>query len=642
MVKANEWPYVPLCLGEFIPEDQLSVIQSGCCHHLGGPITVLDCDPDTGKLTRRIEPLDMLDHYQPFCKLFRDLGRVIGGNTACEACDRSEAQASLDHFRSSGERSRTFECHMGLRDMTYLLCISDVPVAVVFSGQYCPDQGSAAIEERVRLLGTGRYAHLKLDGTTREKLLDLARSLQRMPGSAPLRLASEAQHIEKIANDSFRQAKRSWEESFLDSLRHTAMTVVGPLDPDALQEKLMPLLQQVCDFCRCKWAICFGSIQEGDTVLAPVASAGIPADIASSLPHFNWRKAGLPADFYASRDLHVAKWSKEVGARGIRGDNSDYLTGSGCLLLPFAQDARYMSVLALGPFPRPANLEAEQRFLNDMVEIVCSAAIMALEVTRLVRERQRWKTTASLLSHQLRTALTPINTKIGWAKGLLRERMGPTDVGEVRRLLSLAEEMCMRLAQSSRETLAGHIMQIEADDLQLDYYPLAILVANVASGHASAAQEKGCSIVVQPTVEMLPQAHVDVGRLTIALGNLLENAVKYCYPNTEITVRAQLDLADTAARWALLTARIQIQDIGYPVPVNEQERIFEQGARGRAFVSGRIPGTGLGLWEAREIVRAHGGDIGMSCDSVAGWRGREPAYRVVFEMRIPVKKEAKR
>ena len=146
-----------------------------------------------------------------------------------------------------------------------------------------------------------------------------------------------------------------------------------------------------------------------------------------------------------------------------------------------------------------------------------------LEVNYLQRERERWKTAAELLTHQLRTALTPVNTRIGSAKSLLRYNMSPSEIDESRRLLSLAETMNIELARSSRETLQGHITFIEPSDLRLEYYPLAILVANVASGFVTKAQEKSCAIQIDPSVELLPQAKVDVGRLSIAIGNLLEN-----------------------------------------------------------------------------------------------------------------------
>jgi signal transduction histidine kinase len=589
-----------------------------------------------------------VDHYESFCRLLRDTRRVIGGDDTCVQCDRREARISLDSFLNAtnggAERllSRSFECHMGLQDLTHLICINDVPIALIFSGQYCPRKGFAEIEERVRKLGKGEHAHIQLDEATRAELLDCVRRLPPVPNDAQTRLAAEARYIQDFAVDRFRREKQRREEEFLNRLRRAAAIGTGSVDRDGLKERLVPLLKQIREYCGCQWAICFGSIQEGDTLLAPLGCEGIPAEIAASLPHFNWKKAGLPSDLSAASDLDLVKWLSETGNKGIRGGNSTYFTRDRCLFIPIVQDPRYLSVLALGPLAEPVDLARGYRFLIDMAGIVCISAVTVLEVNYLQRERERWKTTAELLTHQLRTALTPINTRVGSAKALLKYNASPGDVDEARRLLSLTESMVIELARSSRETLEGHITLIEPSDLHLEYYPLSVLVANVASGHISKAQAKNCTIQVDPSVELLPQARVDVGRLSIAIGNLFENAVKYCFSGTSISVRAHLDITDVLTQTSLMTVKIRVQNVGHPVLESEQERVFEQGARGRAFATGQISGAGLGLWEARLVARAHGGDVYLSsCEPVASWRGREKAYRVVFEFRLPLKKEAK-
>jgi signal transduction histidine kinase len=55
---------------------------------------------------------------------------------------------------------------------------------------------------------------------------------------------------------------------------------------------------------------------------------------------------------------------------------------------------------------------------------------------------------------------------------------------------------------------------------------------------------------------------------------------------------------------------VTVTDQGTGVPEHEQARIFEKFYRGRSARE-RIPGTGMGLAIAREIVKAHGGEIGV-------------------------------
>ena len=131
MPQHAKWPFTPLCLSEIIDRDTLSVIESGGCERLGGPLTLLDRDPQTGKFSYRIDSVNLSQRWQGFCRLFRDRRRVQGGDDACRECDLQEAETSLQEYRRRGNVFRTFTCHMGLQDVTYIVRISDQPVALL-------------------------------------------------------------------------------------------------------------------------------------------------------------------------------------------------------------------------------------------------------------------------------------------------------------------------------------------------------------------------------------------------------------------------------------------------------------------------------------------------------------------------------
>jgi len=54
-----------------------------------------------------------------------------------------------------------------------------------------------------------------------------------------------------------------------------------------------------------------------------------------------------------------------------------------------------------------------------------------------------------------------------------------------------------------------------------------------------------------------------------------------------------------------------VANTGAPIPLADQDRIFERFYRADPARSGRVAGTGLGLSLAREIIRAHGGDLSL-------------------------------
>jgi two-component system, NtrC family, sensor histidine kinase KinB len=90
--------------------------------------------------------------------------------------------------------------------------------------------------------------------------------------------------------------------------------------------------------------------------------------------------------------------------------------------------------------------------------------------------------------------------------------------------------------------------------------------------------------------------------------NLLSNAIRHSPPGGQVAVRAEGDGA---------SVRFEVADQGAGIPREYRERIFEK------FF--RIPGTkgegiGLGLYISREIVRAHGGEMGVEGDPGRGAR----------------------
>jgi signal transduction histidine kinase len=97
--------------------------------------------------------------------------------------------------------------------------------------------------------------------------------------------------------------------------------------------------------------------------------------------------------------------------------------------------------------------------------------------------------------------------------------------------------------------------------------------------------------------------HSDADALSQIIVNLLSNAEKYANGDREITVQA-------AQRQSPLPyAEIKVLDRGPGVPRGSEEKIFEKFYRAHDSLSSGIQGSGLGLTLARQIARAHGGDV---------------------------------
>jgi signal transduction histidine kinase len=92
----------------------------------------------------------------------------------------------------------------------------------------------------------------------------------------------------------------------------------------------------------------------------------------------------------------------------------------------------------------------------------------------------------------------------------------------------------------------------------------------------------------------------DAALLDIALHNLVQNAIKYSPPDSEVALHLHVDRGQ---------ARVDIEDRGNGVPPDEHGRIFERFFRGRG--AGSASGTGLGLYLGADIARAHGGSLAL-------------------------------
>ncbi|MEU4954938.1 sensor histidine kinase [Streptomyces lavendulae] len=116
-------------------------------------------------------------------------------------------------------------------------------------------------------------------------------------------------------------------------------------------------------------------------------------------------------------------------------------------------------------------------------------------------------------------------------------------------------------------------------------------------------------------------AYGDPARLERALANLVDNALRYARSGVLVRTAAAED------GWAVL----EVADDGPGIPEADRDRVFERFVRLDADRGRAGGGTGLGLAIAREIARAHGGDV-------RALPAREGAPGARLELRLPTRR----
>jgi signal transduction histidine kinase len=199
----------------------------------------------------------------------------------------------------------------------------------------------------------------------------------------------------------------------------------------------------------------------------------------------------------------------------------------------------------------------------------------------------------SAVSHEFRT---PLTTLCQLSELLARGRTGEADRQRYYEFLHTESDRLRRLV----ETLLN-FGRLESGKLQFRFEELdaAALLRQSAARFSAGHQARGHRVEVNAPPERCV-VRADRETLCCVFWNLFENAAKYSPDCDTVWV----DLTNRGRR-----VEIAVRDRGAGIPAGEQRRIFEKFVRGSAARASDVRGTGIGLAMARQIARAHGGDI---------------------------------
>lgn len=216
--------------------------------------------------------------------------------------------------------------------------------------------------------------------------------------------------------------------------------------------------------------------------------------------------------------------------------------------------------------------------------------LQRIERRTLMMQRQF----VAMLSHEFRTPLAIIDTvvqRLETALNISQPHLVPR-VEKIRRAVSRMLGMLNNCLTEERLTASELILHPEPIDLRM-----FIIYCYGEGGALSSPRIR----LILPDV---PQwVYVDRHLLDIALANLVSNAFKYSPTDQPVIIH----LWPEPAKGQII---IQVEDRGAGIPTAEHERVFNKFFR--CASNHGVPGAGLGLYLARDLVRRHGGDVTLA------------------------------
>jgi two-component system, OmpR family, sensor histidine kinase KdpD len=249
------------------------------------------------------------------------------------------------------------------------------------------------------------------------------------------------------------------------------------------------------------------------------------------------------------------------------------------------------------------SLAVKNAFMSDAaLQSVVSLAAVGLErahaqeeVNRAQIARQGDELKSTLLdaiAHEFKTPITSIKAVTSDLLSNPEETLSEHQHG----LLAIADEGVDRLSRLVTEAI--QLARIQGGSLRLQrgvHFPSSLVSVAVRQ---TKTLTDGREIRVDAP-DSLPLVSVDAALIQMVIAHLIENAVKYTPPGSPISIGARPGQDGVV---------FYVTDQGPGISGQDQTRIFEKFYRGHEGES-LNKGSGMGLAIAREIIRAHGGEI---------------------------------
>jgi PAS domain S-box-containing protein len=203
----------------------------------------------------------------------------------------------------------------------------------------------------------------------------------------------------------------------------------------------------------------------------------------------------------------------------------------------------------------------------------------------------------SVASHELKTPITSLQATLQVINQIVKAKLGVPP--ELEKLGANAQRHVTKLIHLVEDLL--NTTKIEQGQLALN--KTRFTIADVTDGCCSHIQLAG-EYHITFTGDHSLKVFADQFKIDQVIVNLVNNAVKYAPESKQIIINVErMDKA----------TRISVVDYGKGIPEDQQRQLFNRFFRGKEQAD-QVSGLGLGLYICSEIIRRHGGEIGVESE----------------------------
>ncbi|HLP05716.1 MAG TPA: two-component regulator propeller domain-containing protein [Paludibacter sp.] len=332
----------------------------------------------------------------------------------------------------------------------------------------------------------------------------------------------------------------------------------------------------------------------------------LPIGISSSDSKFSWKMEGLDKE-----------WSQPSSQRIITYTNLP----SGKLVLKIRlYDSSMSHVVSERTFSIHIIPPFWESWWFLLLMFVTIASIVYLSLKYYINHLKQLHTEEKVrfftnTAHDIRTSLTLINAPIEE----LRKETKLSDIGKY--YLNLATQQAKRLSTVVTQLMDFQKADIGKEQMSLRMVDVVKVVSLQKNMFDSFASSKNIEIVFNSNEPSYFTA-IDEIMMEKVVGNLISNAIKYSYNNTQIYINLQCK----PESWML-----EVTDQGIGISRHAQQQLFNEFYRGDNAINSKVIGSGIGLLLVKRYVEMHEGKISCESQEEAG---------ACFRVTIPYKKQS--